>query len=69
MEHFSQTVEEMFATLAYGLVRDNWKDDRAKTVALCILANCGWTHVTPELVNEYVASHGLDMEAAPAAAA
>jgi hypothetical protein len=69
MEHFSQTVEEMFATLAYGLVRDNWKDDRAKTVALCILAKCGWTHVTPELVNEYVASHGLDMEAAPAAAA
>lgn len=69
MEHFSQTVEEIFATLAYGLVRDNWKDDRAKTVALCILAKCGWTHVTPELVNEYVASHGLDMEAAPAAAA
>jgi hypothetical protein len=69
MEHFSETVEEMFATLAYGLVRDNWKDDRAKTVALCILAKCGWTHVTPELVNEYVASHGLDMEAAPAAAA
>jgi hypothetical protein len=34
-------------------------------VALTILANCGWTHVTPQILEDFCAANGVDMYEAP----
>jgi hypothetical protein len=33
----------------------------AKTVALSLLANCGWTHVTQQVLDEFCAANGIEM--------
>jgi hypothetical protein len=35
--------------------------DEAKTMALSLLANCGWTHVTPEVLEDFCAANGIEM--------
>ena len=35
-------------------------------VALTILANCGWTHVTQKILEDFCVANGVDMDEAPA---
>jgi hypothetical protein len=34
-------------------------------VALTMLANCGWTHVTLQILEDFCAANGIDMDEAP----
>jgi len=58
------TEDALLAGLANMLLRESYPPnsrDEAKAVALSLLANCGWTHVTQEVVEDFCAANGVEM--------
>jgi hypothetical protein len=68
MQMHSLTEDALLARFADMLLREDYPPNavhEAKTVALSLLANCGWTHVTQEVVDDFCAANGIDMGEAP----
>ena len=61
MRKFSLSEDALLAGLAYNLLQEAFPSDAAEGVALTLLANCGWTHVTQEVIDDFCAANGIDM--------
>jgi hypothetical protein len=64
MHMHSLTEDALLASFAQMLLRENYPSnikDEAKGVALSLLANCGWTHVTQQVLDDFCAANGIDM--------
>jgi hypothetical protein len=58
------TEDALLAKLGNMLLQERYPPnirDEAKTMALSLLANCGWTHVTPEVLEDFCAAYGIEM--------
>jgi hypothetical protein len=56
-----RSIAEKAARLADKLVMDFDPDNKEDLISLAILANCGWTHVSRVIVDEFCAAHGIDL--------
>lgn len=64
MQMHSLTEDAFLASLAGMLLHENYPSnirDEAKGMALSLLANRGWTHVTQQVVDDFCAANGIDM--------
>jgi hypothetical protein len=61
LDSFGRSIAEKAARLADRLAADFDPEDRSDLISLTILANCGWTHVSRAIVDEFCAAHGIDL--------
>lgn len=64
MQMHSLTHDALLASFADMLLRENYGSnirDEAKGVALSLLANCGWTHVTQQVLDDFCAANGIEI--------
>ena len=61
MREFSLTKDALLASFANTLLRDRQTSYAANAVLLTLLANCGWTDVTQEVLDDFCAANGIDM--------
>jgi len=61
MREFSLSTDALLASFANTLLRDRHPSYAAKVVLLTLLNNCGWTHVTQEVLDDFCAANGIDM--------
>jgi hypothetical protein len=62
MEAARTTYEEFLANLANLVLADGAE---SHTVALTILANCRWTHLSPQILEDFCTAHGIDLNQPP----
>jgi hypothetical protein len=60
MREFRLTEDALLARFARTLLQGN-PSGPVKGVLLTLLANCGWTHVTQEVHDDFCAANGIDM--------
>jgi len=61
MREFSLSKDALLASFANTLLRDRQTSYAANAVLLTLLANCGWTDVTQEVLDDFCAANGIDM--------
>jgi hypothetical protein len=67
--HYSTTGDALLAIVADNVLRDTYPPGRKsefKAIALGLLANCGWTHLTREVLDEFCAANGINLSEATA---
>jgi hypothetical protein len=52
------------ARVAYRLLDSNYCSEARKVCALTLLANCGWTHINEEVLENYCAANDLNVREA-----
>jgi hypothetical protein len=65
MQMQSLPEDALLASFAEMLLQERHpSDDATKGILLTLLANCGWTHVTQEVLDDFCAANGIDMDEA-----
>ncbi len=65
--HYSATGDTLLAIVADTVLRDAYPSSvqcKSKAIALGLLANCGWIHLTREVLDEFCAANGIDLREA-----
>jgi hypothetical protein len=65
--YYSATGDTVLAIVADAVLRDAYPpdaQDKCKAIALGLLANCGWTHLTREVLDEFCVANGVDLSEA-----
>jgi hypothetical protein len=60
MLDFSCSAEALCVALAHLLLQQPDMPATTKTVSLTLLANCGWTHISQEVLDDFCATNGID---------
>jgi hypothetical protein len=65
-DRFSCSAESLLAELANCLLQSEEMPDSMKEGILILLANCGWSHVSQEVLDDFCIANAIELTMAPA---